>query len=519
MEQAEVTTSLEMPLRRLPHKCEIAKHKLLMLRQIRRLGSSQRRLFQLPASYRPNLRLVQKIPFSVAWKIWWNSLRPNQLLDLQKRLVDHHFPPDLDENSGVRREHRRVAIDSVGNYINEVCFEVTNGDGYETKHVVFLHGYGASLGCFARNFPLVNGLKGQKFNYKVHFLDNISFGLSLNPKVASINYWKPIPRADHITIHDSKPTDARNLYKKYYKLVDGYDFHVDRFRRRQKTLLPQLHDIESYYIDALENWRQSSKITKIDFLVGHSFGGYWSGSYAVRYPENLCSLVLLSPVGVERHAYAANAPIPAQTEDITPSLDPTSLRFLSRYPILSKKTISFWYYVQPYIPRLLKFMGPWGVAKYYDMWYSKLFAVNKVIEKLGGTKVFTSANQLRYGTNTECRLLIEYLYNSITNGTKSDTHIKYLLTPATTSRIPLFDKFASADKRDLAKYDMHVVYGQYDFMNSEAGEKLVEEVNSHGKTAWFHVVPQGGHNLYIQNPFGTNDLLEKIIRGEAKLRS
>lgn len=484
-----------------------------MLRQYRLLGTSSRALFQLPPNYKPNLRLVQKIPLSLAWRIWWNSLKPGRLLELQQKLVDLHFSPSLQENSGVVRENRKVTIDKNGNYINEVSFEVINGPEYATKHAVFLHGYGASLGCFARNFHMVNRLKGENFNFKVHFLDNISFGLSLNPKVPSIDYWKLVPRADHITIHDNKPTDPKNLYKKYYKLVDGYDFDVDRFQARQKTLLPQLNDIENYYVEALEGWRKSSNIEKIDYLIGHSFGGYWSGSYAVRYPDNLRSLVLLSPVGVERHAYAANTPIPTQRKNISPSLDPTSLRFLSRFPILSKRTIEFWYYVQPYLPRLLKFLGPWGVAKYYDMWYSKLFAVNKVIEKLGGATAFSSANQLKYGTNTECRLLIEYLYNSITNGTKSDTHVKYVLTPATTSRIPLFDKFASAKGRDLAKYDMHVIYGQYDFMNSEAGEKLVEEVSSRGNRAQFHVVPQGGHNLYIQNPFGTNDLLERIIKG------
>lgn len=172
-----------------------------------------------------------------------------------------------------------------------------------------------------------------------------------------------------------------------------------------------------------------------------------------------------------------------------------------------------WYNVQPYLPRLLKYIGPWGVAKYYDMWYGKLFAINKVIEKLGGASVFSSANELKYGTNTECRLLIEYLYNAITHGSASDIHIKYVLTPATTSRLPLFDKFVDAPDNDLAKFNMHVIYGQYDFMNSEAGEKLVELVNARlgEKKAQFHVVPEGGHNLYIQNPFGTNDLLEHII--------
>ena len=35
------------------------------------------------------------------------------------------------------------------------------------------------------------------------------------------------------------------------------------------------------------------------YLMGHSFGGYMSGNYAVRYPQHLKKLVLLSPIGVK----------------------------------------------------------------------------------------------------------------------------------------------------------------------------------------------------------------------------
>lgn len=445
--------------------------------------------------------------------IWWNSLKPGRLETLQIQLVNVLFPGHLEENAGVTRIFSKVPIDDAGNYINEVTFEVVNDPKYDTKHVVFIHGYGASLGCFARNFHFVNRFKGLKYNYKVHFLDNLSFGLSANPKLDSINYFKPIPRIKHISIHDNKPTDIKSLYKKYYKLVEAYDVNVEKCKEYKVEMVPVLKDIEKYYIDAVEAWRKSSRINKIDYLIGHSYGGYWSGSYALKYPDSLENLVLLSPVGVERHAYAVTAPIPEPNTDVQPTLDSTSYKFLSRHPILSKKAVSWWYFVQPYLPRLLRYMGPWGVKMYYDMWYSRLFAINKVIEKLGGSKVFTSGNELKYGTNTECHILIEYLYNSITNGTVSDTHIKYLLTPATTSKWPLYDKFDLASKEVLNKFKMHVIYGQYDFMNSEAGEKLVNHVNGilQSKMASFHIVPEGGHNLYMQNPFGTNDLLEKII--------
>lgn len=435
---------------------------------------------------------------------------------LQDRLVELLFPSHAAENEGIRRSLIKTKIDEDNNHINEIAFEVVNNELYPTKHIVFLHGYGASLGCFARNFHVVNSLKGLKHNYKVHFLDNISFGLSSNPKIPSINYWKPIPTMDHITLHDTRPTRPEDLYKKYYKLIDLYDFDANSFENTRDKLQPILQDMEAYYTGALDRWRAKSGIEKIDFLVGHSFGGYWSASFALKNPDKLHNLVLLSPVGMERTAYSVTAPIPAPEErkKRKPSLGPNSYDFLTRFPILSQKTIWKWYYFQPYLPRLLKFMGPFGVAKYYEMWYSKLFAINKVIAKLGGQEVFKSENELKYGTNTECQLLVEYLYNSISNGTRSDTHIKYLLTPATTSKWPLFDKFSSSLREVLEKFNTHVVYGSHDFMNSSAGRELVDELSHvHSlKNISFHQVPEGGHNLYLQNPFGTNKLLAEIVK-------
>lgn len=479
----------------------------------RHLGRFHVRNFQLPANYKPNGRFVNKLPFGKLLNIWWKSLRPGRLEELQQALLEHHFPLDKAENKGIKREAKKVPIDEDGNFINEVAFEVVNNESYQTKHIVFIHGYGASLGCFARNFHVINKLRDLKYNYKVHFLDNITFALSSNPPVKSIDYSAPIPQVNHIKMTDTKTTVPQELYKKYYKLIESYKFDAEEFKKSRDEMVPVLKDMEDYYTSALDGWRKSSNIEKIDFLVGHSFGGYWSGSYAVKNPEKVNELVLLSPVGVERTAYAVTAPIPEQEENL-PSLDPTSYNFLSRFPILLQDTVYKWYHVQPKLPRLLKYMGPWGVAKYYDMWYSKLFAINKVIKKLGGSNVFQSDNELVYGSNTECRLLIEYLYNSITTGTKSDIHVKYLLTPATTSRWPLYDKFMDSNKEALSKFKLHIVYGQYDFMNSEAGEKLVKELQKTFDldTAQYHTVPEGGHNLYIQNPFGTNELLEKIVK-------
>jgi pimeloyl-ACP methyl ester carboxylesterase len=431
--------------------------------------------------------------------------------------------PYTDENSKIIRGKANVPLDDEGNYIHELNFQIVNHRDFETKHVVFIHGYGASLGCFARNFQLINKFSDKNFNYKIHFLDNITFGLSSNPKVKNdnVNHWF-IKKCPPIKLIDTKPTVKSQLHNKYYKLIDGYKIDKQEFDDYQKTFIPILKDLEHFYTSAIDNWRKSQNLDKIDYLVGHSFGGYWSASYSLKYPAKLHNLILLSPVGVERHVHSVNNKLEeiddSQTNPIKPSLDPTKFNFLSRYPILSEAHIREWYWKLPFLPRFLKFFGPLGYSIYYKMWFSRLFKINKVLKSIGDKKTLSNANDLVYGTTKECKLIIEYLFNSITNGTNSDIYVKNLLTPATVSKWPIYDKFETyLSGNPQGSFNIDIVYGQYDFMNGEAGEKLVNLINEQGnhKTT-LHKIREGGHNLYIDNPWDTNQLIHDIVERESQ---
>lgn len=62
-----------------------------------------------------------------------------------------------------------------------------------------------------------------------------------------------------------------------------------------------------YFLDYFERWRvalpkhykplRDKQLTGF-YIAGHSFGGYLSTHYALRYPEHVKKLVLLSPVGL-----------------------------------------------------------------------------------------------------------------------------------------------------------------------------------------------------------------------------
>ena len=51
-------------------------------------------------------------------------------------------------------------------------------------------------------------------------------------------------------------------------------------------------------------------------LVGHSLGGYLASAYTVRYPENVSSLILVSPAGIPRGPEWRHYPVEGKPDDL-----------------------------------------------------------------------------------------------------------------------------------------------------------------------------------------------------------
>ena len=56
-------------------------------------------------------------------------------------------------------------------------------------------------------------------------------------------------------------------------------------------------ETEDWFVESLEEWRKAMGIDKM-ILAAHSLGGYAIAVYAMRYPQHIEHLVLISPVGV-----------------------------------------------------------------------------------------------------------------------------------------------------------------------------------------------------------------------------
>ncbi len=154
-----------------------------------------------------------------------------------------------------------VKLSGKNRALNEFSVERMGED--VDQNLVILHGYGAGLGFFYKNFEGLSRVKG----WKVYALDLLGMGRS------------------------SRPT---------FKLHS---------KDRQKCIT----EAENWFIDALEEWRVQRKIDRFT-LVGHSLGGYMSVAYALKYPGHLNKLILASPVGIPEDPYAVNAAMPEPTD-------------------------------------------------------------------------------------------------------------------------------------------------------------------------------------------------------------
>ncbi|UKZ47300.1 hypothetical protein TrVGV298_001518 [Trichoderma virens] len=203
---------------------------------------------------------------------WWSSVTPS----MAERNVLKHIPflkeattsmgnlstTDSTDSFGTRIWRRSmVQLSGKNRALNEFSVERVGEEPEET--LVMVHGYGAGLGFFYKNFEPISRIPG----LKLYALDMLGMGNSSRP-----------PFKIHAKDKEGKVIEAEN-----------------------------------FFIDALEEWRKARKIERFT-LLGHSLGGYLAVSYALKYPGHLKKLILASPVGIPEDPYAVSAALPEPGE-------------------------------------------------------------------------------------------------------------------------------------------------------------------------------------------------------------
>lgn len=369
-----------------------------------------------------------------------------------------------------------VQLKGNNRYLNEFSVERL---GEEVDHsLVMLHGYGAGLGFFYKNFEGLSRLP----NWKLYALDMLGMGRSSRPS-----------------------------------------FNVVKAKDREG----RAREAESWFVDALEEWRLKRGIDKFT-LMGHSLGGYMAVCYALKYPGHLNKLILASPVGIPEDPYAVNddASQPESStmqNEFAQSGDETAQRTQNQPP---KRKMPWWLTslwdanISPF--SLVRLTGPIG-PRLVSGWTSRRFS---------------------HLPAEESQALHDYSYSLFRQRGSGEYALAHVLAPGAYARSPLIRRIQGVGRQFLQPHaetlpdnaaskpvgsvpgadaaaakvretgvPVVFMYGENDWMDVKGGHASVEKMNAEKRRALAQaseeerqrengdykvsIIRKAGHHVYL----------------------
>ena len=327
---------------------------------------------------------------------------------------------------------------------------------------LLVHGYAASSMAFHRNFKTLSSQIKD-----LYAIDLPSNGLSNH---TNLERFPSTSNLKFKLLKDDKMKDNQKIL-----ITDDWESIDNQWE--------MVHYYEDYFIESIEQWRKWNHIEKFN-LVGHSFGGYISCKYALKYPNHINKLALLSPLGVERNICSLH-----NTKIVTHSvkkgdaipineIDPTSPYFTRLFSIPS-----FFFNNQL---NVLRWLGP-----------------------VGG-KLARSFIDQRY-SNVPNGAYRDYLYHVFYKsktpfGSANILALTHLFTRQMNAKDPLLDNCESLKINNIL-----MAYGDEDWMNRDAGYYMTQILNKLGHNAKYIEVPNAGHNLFLDNPAYFDETLIQFL--------
>ncbi|TFK43194.1 Alpha/Beta hydrolase protein [Crucibulum laeve] len=420
---------------------------------------------------------AREIPaaFYASVRSWW-SVGEKQSAISEERLLRRlpFFRPqnlshEPNTDSPVIAHSSRVDLSTPKHYLNTLSITPTSPSPDAPPPAILLHGYGAGLGFFFQNFLPLAQWAGHR-GASIYALDWLGMGRSAR-----------VP----FTIK-AKRDDVR----------------------------ARVQEAESFFIDSLEEWRLKMGLSQMT-LVGHSLGAYFSVAYALKYPERVSRLVLLSPAGIPRGPNLtepsreltddgeASTSSPTTTRPAAMKREQSSMEKATRGKVehiraeqrenkknesRSRKILTYlweegWSPFQ--LVRSTVFWGPMLIGKYSSRRFSGL-------------------------TEEETRDMHDYIMNITLAKGSGEYCISHILEPGAHARMPMVDRI------DAVKVPVTFVYGDHDWMDPKGGEESVEKLRKAGNgNGRMYIINNSGHHVYLDNPKAVNDLLvEELDRAK-----
>ncbi|KAI0419316.1 Alpha/Beta hydrolase protein [Xylaria grammica] len=377
--------------------------------------------------------------------------------------------------SGKNRGVNEFSIERVGEPVDD--------------NLVMLHGYGAGLGFFYKNFEPLSRLAG----WKIYALDWLGMGNSKRPPFK-------------ITAKDPKE-----------KIIEA----------------------EDWFVDSLEEWRKIRKLDKFTVL-GHSLGGYLAISYALKYPGHINKLILASPIGIPEDPYAINSEMPEpsestfQDEFAVDQEATTTHHDSSKLPGANSQTLNT---TEANTPKKRPY--PSWLVWLWDANVSP-FSIVRLAGPLGPRFVSGwTSRRFNHLPDEEKQTLHDYAYSLFRQKGSGEYVLAYVLAPGAHGRRPVINRIHTVGRQTITPatdsapavketgLPIVFMYGENDWVDVAGGlaaeEKLKEskakilsqasdeEKQRENGSCKVIVVTKAGHHLYLDNPDEFNNYITKEL--------
>lgn len=225
-------------------------------------------------------------------------------------------------------------------------------------------------------------------------------------------------------------------------------------------------EAEDFFVDSLERWREQQGLESF-VLMGHSLGGYLGACYAMRHPERVRHLVLISPAGIGR-----------RPEDWKPPASLASPWTLRGMLFRFATTVWEWGATPGVIVRL---MGPWGPG---------------LLERYGRNR-YVQGHHLG---EEEVQRFGAYAYHILAARGSGEFALRHLLAPFAWPHAAIEDR-----AHLLGSIPITFIYGEQDWMDSRWGERLAKALRATREPAFeadLQVLktPNAGHYPFMDQP-------------------
>ncbi|KAH9812645.1 putative cardiolipin-specific deacylase, mitochondrial [Teratosphaeria destructans] len=427
--------------------------------------------------------------------------------------------PASDPHGPRQWQSKMVQLVGKNRALNEFSVERLGED--TENNLVMLHGYGAGLGFFYKNFEALSRLP----HWKLYALDMLGMGRSSRPP----------------------------------------------FKINAKDRQGKIREAENWFIDALEEWRIQKGIEKMT-LLGHSLGGYMAVCYALKYPGHLNKLILASPVGIPEDPYAVNEAMPepdasTMSHEFTESQDQAIVDGGNSKPEIDSSTGD----LNPKLmaqrvktgndgkPQPRRQLPKWLVT----LWDANIspFSLVRLSGPLGPRLVSGwTSRRFSHLPKDEAQALHDYSYSLFRQRGSGEYVLAHVLAPGAFARSPLIRRIQGVGRQYLEIHStpdvdtsstsptpspqkvretgipVVLMYGENDWMDvsggRDAAEKLAEEKRKALATASDQekkaengdakvtIIRGAGHHIYLDNPGQFNEEVINEMRDvEARQKS